>query len=100
MVSMHRTDTDPRRIISFTPDLTAGPLEPLGSEFQDSQPPETPLSSQQIHDLAHRRSPRFHTFLNWHDSSKRQRSSYYDNESDDLDDPDYSEHEPIIKRRD
>ncbi|KDP20351.1 hypothetical protein JCGZ_06736 [Jatropha curcas] len=55
MVSMHRQDTDPRRMFSYA-DLTPGPSTepgpsqgppgPLGLEFQDSQPPDTPMTSQ------------------------------------------------------
>ncbi|KDP36477.1 hypothetical protein JCGZ_08607 [Jatropha curcas] len=116
---MHQRDTDPRRIFSYV-DCTLGPSQlgptgSLGSEFQDSQPPETPMTSQQINELLPRRSPRLHKFSEpststdildvpgfdpdaiWnYDKAKRPRRSYYDTDTDDLDE-DYSEHEPINK---
>ncbi|KDP20658.1 hypothetical protein JCGZ_03821 [Jatropha curcas] len=67
MISMHRRDTDQRRMFSYAdfapgpssePGPSTGPPGPLGSEFQDSQSPDTPMTSQQIEALLPRRSAR------------------------------------------
>ncbi|KDP22633.1 hypothetical protein JCGZ_02830 [Jatropha curcas] len=94
MVSMHRHDTDPRKIFSYA-DLTPGPSTdpgpstgppgPLRSEFQDSQLPDTPMSAQQIEALLPRRSPRIQQMHSQHYSQPGP-SSHDESDYDPVDD--------------
>ncbi|KDP46968.1 hypothetical protein JCGZ_02404 [Jatropha curcas] len=123
---MHRQDTDQRRMFSYAdfepgpstdPGPSTGPPGPLGSKFQDSQLPDTPMTSQQIEALLPRRSARLQQRPSQPGSSSHDDSDYdpkddhntwiagntkrprwtYDHTPSDDSDEDYSEHEPIKK---
>ncbi|KDP20443.1 hypothetical protein JCGZ_06005 [Jatropha curcas] len=103
---------------STDPGPSTGPPSPLGSEFQDSQLPDTPRTSQQIEALLPRRSPRIQQMHSqrpppdlddvpeydpeddhntWIAGNLKRARWTYDHTPSDDSDEDWSEHEPINK---